>query len=82
MKEMTARVSSNGRLVIPAEFRAALHLKGGELVTMRLDAGGLRIITREQAIARAQELVRRHIGPGRKLTAELIADRKREAKNE
>ncbi len=79
--EMT-RVSENGRIVIPAAFRAAMGLKGGETVSLSLDEMGLHIQTKRQQIARAQAMVREYLEPGRSLADELIAERRMEAKRE
>ena len=77
-----ARISENGRIVIPAAFRKAMGLKGGDTVTLSLDDGGLHIQTQRQRIARAQAMVREFIGSERSLADELIAERRQEAKRE
>ncbi len=42
----------------------------------------VRITTPREAIRRAQEIVRRHVGEGRSLSEELIEDRRAEANRE
>jgi AbrB family looped-hinge helix DNA binding protein len=79
MSEYVARVGRSGRLVIPAEVRRVLGLEPGTEVVLRVDEHGLHLQTRQQAVARAQALVRRHVAPKRKLVAELLAERRREA---
>ena len=77
-----ARVMSGGRIVIPAEFRAALGMNVGDRVTLCLEDGEVRIITVDQGIRRAQEMVRQWFPEGRSLADELIAERRAEAARE
>ena len=77
-----AHISENGRIVIPAAYRKAMGLKGGEVVTIRLDEEGLHIQSRAQAIRRAQAMVKKYVPEGVSLVDELIAERRREAKRE
>jgi bifunctional DNA-binding transcriptional regulator/antitoxin component of YhaV-PrlF toxin-antitoxin module len=60
-------------------MRRAVGLAPGDEVVIVLDDQGLRILTVEQAVARAQALVRRYVPPGRPLSQELIEDRRVEA---
>ena len=82
MSVETAHISENGRIVIPAAYRKAMGLKGGEVVTIRMDEDGLHIQSMKQTIKRAQAVVRKYVGEGRSLSDELIAERRREAKRE
>jgi AbrB family looped-hinge helix DNA binding protein len=78
-----ARINKQGRLVIPAECRAAIGLKPGEEVLIEpVGEGELRLLTKSQAIKRAQEIVARHIPKGANLVDELIAERREEASRE
>ena len=77
-----ARMSENGRIVVPAGIRKAMQLKGGEELTLLLDENGLHIQTIRQKIARAQAIARQRPVPGRSLVDELIAERREEAKRE
>jgi len=74
-------LGNNGRLVIPAPFRRALGIEAGDELVVTLLDGELRITTREQAVARAQEAVRRRVGQDAGLSDELIAERRAEAKS-
>ncbi len=77
-----ARINKQGRIVIPAECRAAAGLKpGDELIVETVGEGELRLLTKEQALKKAQEIVARY-GSGRDLVAELIAERREEARRE
>jgi antitoxin PrlF len=82
MTETKLRVNQNGRVVIPAEFRKMLGIRAGDKVIARVVDDELRITTMRARIARAQQSVRKYIKPGRSLTDELIAERRREAQSE
>jgi AbrB family looped-hinge helix DNA binding protein len=75
-------LGAGGRVVIPAPFRAALGMKPGEKLTVRLEANELRIYTRREGIRRAREMVRKYIPEGANLADELIAERRAEAAKE
>lgn len=77
------RINQQGRIVIPAECRAAAGLKpGDELIVEAIGEGELRLRTPEQAIKAAQAIVARHVPKERDLVAELIAERRAEAERE
>lgn len=82
MSGISTKIAEGGRLVIPAEHRRALGLEVGDEVIVRIENGELRILTRGEAIKRAQEKVRRHINGSRSLVDELSAERRAEAKRE
>ncbi len=78
-----ARINQQGRLVIPAECRAAAGLKPGDEVLIELvGEGELRLRTRQQAIKDAQNIVARRVPKTHDLMAELIAERREEAARE
>ena len=77
-----ARVNQQGRIVIPAECRAAAGINpGDELLIEAVGEGELRLRTKEQALREAQRIVARY-SSGRDLVAELIAERREEAGRE
>jgi AbrB family looped-hinge helix DNA binding protein len=79
----SARINQQGRIVIPAECRAAAGLKpGDELVIDFIGEGELRIRTRRRAIQQARELLANRVPKDRDLVAELIAERRNEAAGE
>lgn len=81
---MRARVKINqqGRIVIPAECRAAAGFKlGDELIVEAVGEGEVRLRTRAQALKEAQQIVARY-SAGRDIVAELIAERREEAARE
>jgi AbrB family looped-hinge helix DNA binding protein len=76
------KIGPGGRVVIPADFRRAMEIKEGDVVTALLEDGELRLIGLEVALRRAQELVRKYVPEGVSLAEELIEDRRREAEEE
>ena len=80
--ESLTRINENGRVVIPASFRRALGIKPGDTVVLRIENDELRITTLRQRVARAQQIVRRHVAPTASLVDELIAERREAARRE
>lgn len=80
MSAIRITLEENGSLTIPEEYRQALGLHVGDEVVLRLENGEVRITTIEQAIKRAQALVRQYIPQGRALSDELIAERRMESR--
>jgi len=75
-------VNSDGRVVIPAEFRKALGIqKGGQLLAC-MDEEGLLMTTMQRRIEQAQKMVRKYVKPGVSLVDELIAERREAAQRE
>lgn len=72
-----------GRIVVPAEVRAALGLKKGDRVTVTLaENGEVRLSTPMQVFQRLQELYRQHVPPGTDSLDDFIAFRRAEAVRE
>jgi AbrB family looped-hinge helix DNA binding protein len=80
--ETRQRVNENGRVVIPASFRKALGINIGDEVVLRMEDDELRITTLKRRVERAQRLVRKHVKRGKSLVDELIAERRKAARNE
>ena len=76
MSEIRKRIGEGGRLVIPAEFRKALELTQGDEVVLALEDDGLRLMTLDQAIKYAKDLVRSFVPEGVSLVDELLQDRR------
>jgi AbrB family looped-hinge helix DNA binding protein len=76
------KIDSAGRIVIPAEMRAAMLVKPGDTVSARVVDGEFRIVSPEASLRRFQEVGRKIIPPGVSLVDELIADRREEARRE
>ena len=82
MNGVTTKIAEGGRLVIPSQYRRALGLETGDEVIVRAVDGELRILTRAEAVKRAQALVRQRVKKDRSLVAELSKERRSEAANE
>jgi AbrB family looped-hinge helix DNA binding protein len=82
MSVETSGMTDNGRIVVPAAIRRAADIRPKEALIFQVVDGGILIQTRRQAIERAQAVVKRLLGPGRSPAAELIAERRLEAKRE
>ncbi len=80
--ESQVRINENGRVVIPASFRRALGIKSGDVVVLRIENNELRLTTLRQRLAKAQQLVRKHVASTTSLVDELIAERREAAKRE
>ena len=76
------RLNANGRVVIPVSVRKALGVEAGdELILERKDDVFL-LTTQQQRIQRAQQRAKVRVGTGTSLADELIAERRKAAKNE
>jgi len=80
--ETRMRVNENGRVVIPASYRKALGIKGGDEVILRMEDDELRITTMKRRLERARRRIRQYVKPGVSLADELIAERRAAAKRE
>ena len=76
---MKTKIREGGRLVIPSTYRKALGLKPGDEVLLSLEDGEIRLVSTRRALTRAKAIVRSYIPEGRKLSGELIKDRREEA---
>jgi AbrB family looped-hinge helix DNA binding protein len=82
VKPAKARADGQGRILIPAEYRRALGIREGDLVTLMIEDGVLQVITVPEGIRRAQAIVRQHVPAGVSLVDELLAERRAEAARE
>ena len=57
----SVELGAGGRLVIPAAFRAALGVKPGDKLTVRLEGNELRIYSYAEGLRRARELFAKHL---------------------
>jgi AbrB family looped-hinge helix DNA binding protein len=82
MKQEYVRLSDGGRIIIPAEFRKVLGLEIGDEVILILDAGQIHLMARTEAVRRAQAMAVQYLASSPSLSAELIKERRSEAKND
>jgi AbrB family looped-hinge helix DNA binding protein len=82
MSKTLTKLGEGGRLVIPAEYRKALGVDAGDELVLVLEEDGLRITTPREGIRRAQALVRSYIPESRRLSDELIEERRRASRLE
>ena len=82
MIDVVTKIAAGGRIVIPIDFRRELGANVGDEVILRLADGEIHILTRSQAIRKAQALVRKSVPAGRSLVKELLRERRRDAKRE
>jgi len=75
------QVGAQGRLVIPAALRKALHLRTGDRLVARIEGEALVLEQREAIVKRLQDLFA-HIPKDVSLVDELIAERREEAAGE
>jgi AbrB family looped-hinge helix DNA binding protein len=76
------RMGEKGRFVIPAAMREALGMKVGDVISLRVVDGEVRIATLRSRILRVQERARRYVKPGTLVSDELSAERREAAKHE
>lgn len=71
-------VASNGRILLPAEVRAALGVAEGGKLHGSVQDGQLTLMTSATALRKTQERLRGLVPPGVSLVDELIAERRAE----
>ncbi len=82
MLEFKTKVGQNGRMLIPAECRQAMNLAVGDEVTILVENGEATFFTLDHAVKRAQSIMKKYLKAGEKLSDQLIANRRKEAKHE
>ncbi len=75
-------MGTNGRLVIPADYRKAMGLKEGDSLVLALIDNELRINKLEDSIKFAQELVSKHAPSNGSVVDNFIQERRLEAEQE
>ena len=78
------KVDSAGRIVIPAEMRAAMMVAPGDTVTAEVVEGEFRIVSPAVALKRVQAFAKKFKArnPGVSVVEEFIAERREEARKE
>ena len=80
--EYRTQISKSGRIVVPVTLRRALEIQPGDEIVLRLENGSIRLIPLGQAVALAQQTVRRYTPAGVSLVDALIQARREEARRE
>lgn len=78
------KIDSAGRVVIPAEMRAAMMIRPGDTVAAQVVEGELKVMSRPVVVARLQAEARKQkaANPEVGVVDELIAERREEARRE
>ena len=74
--ERSLRVAPDGRFVIPRDMRDAMMLNESGQVTACVESGELRLMSREAAIRRVQEELRKFKRSGQSVVDEFLAERR------
>ena len=82
MEHYRVQIAANGRMVLPAGLRQHLRVEGGGLLIIREDKGRLILESVDDAVRRAQALVRRYVSAAQGVTDELLTERQAEASGE
>lgn len=72
----TLKVTPDGRLQVPRDLCEAMQLDADGLVTVRVDAGELRVVSRTVAIRQTQARMRPYRKPGESVVDEFLAERR------
>ena len=79
---LETRMTKEGRVLIPAEFRRSLGLRPDEPLQIYAVDGELRIVSRLQGIRRAQAIAAKYQQPGHSVVDEFITEKRDEAARE
>ncbi len=82
MEHYRVQIAANGRMVLPVGLRQQLHVEGGGLLIIREDGGRLVLESVDDAVRRAQALVRQYAPAAQGVTDELLAERRIDAARE
>ena len=82
MEHYRVQIAANGRMVLPAGLRQQLHVEKGGLLIIREDEGRLVLESVDDAVRRAQTLVRLYAPGAQGVTDELLSERRADAERE
>ena len=77
-----AEVHKAGRITIPIEIRKQFQIAEGDILTIRQEDGELKIITAQQALAHARNLVKPYLQSPESSVDNFIKSRREEAERE
>jgi len=78
----STKIDSSGRIVLPADIRAAMEVSVGDTVQMVLDGGSVKIKSPRQALREAQDYFCKMIPANVSLVDELLRERREEVARE
>ena len=76
------KISESGKIALPAALRRKQGFHVGQTLILDEASDGVKILSLDEVIARAQELIARHVPRDVSLADELSADRRAEAAGE
>lgn len=82
MDELTVSVADNGRVVLPVALRRRLNVLRGGTIVIREEQGRLLLESVDDAIGRAQALVRRFAPDATGVVDEFLGERRAAAERE
>lgn len=82
MNSIATKLSSGGRIVLPASLRANLGLHEGDELLLSISNGEVRITPKALALKNALNIARQHLQNAPSLSEGLIAERKIAAEQE
>ena len=82
MGDIAISVADNGRIVLPVALRRRLDVVRGGTLVIREEDGRLVLESADEAITRAQDIVRRFAPDAVGVVDELFAERRAEAERE
>ena len=82
MQEFYTKLGQNGRMQVPAKCRKLMNLSPGEEIIIIVHDGEASFFSLKRAVNRAQTIMKQYIKKGEKLSDQVIANRKEDAKRE
>ena len=82
MADIALSVADNGRVVLPVALRRRLNIVRGGTLVIREEEGRLVLESADEAITRAQDIVRRFALDATGVVDELSGERRAEAERE
>ena len=83
LRQCQLQLGKRGRVVLPAHVRKKLGLHPGDrLVLIVDDSGKMRLVSLRQQVQKCMGMFKDLAPPGKLVSEELIADRRREAQRE
>jgi AbrB family looped-hinge helix DNA binding protein len=81
-RNVISRINDNGRIVIPVQIRQQMGLKPGDALLLRVEGGALIAEPQQVRVRRVQDSLRQLTAPERRLSDDLMADRRQETQSE